>query len=89
MLRSKQVVFNVVVVVAMLLAAVMPLSASPVSESGASAPTVRTGPDRGRSGEVQEVTEVTPEQALDKIDPALRDAVAKGSRDLVGVYAAV
>ena len=89
MLRSKQVVFNVVVVVAMLLAAVMPLSASPVSESGASAPTVRTGPDRSRSGEVQEVTEVTPEQALDKIDPALRDAVAKGSRDLVGVYAAV
>ncbi|MBI5566960.1 MAG: S8 family serine peptidase [Chloroflexi bacterium] len=89
MLRSKQVVFNVVVVVAMLLAAVMPLSASPIAETGAAAPTSGTGPDRNRSDEVREVGEVTPEQAIDKIDPALRDAVQKGSRDLVGVYATV
>jgi uncharacterized repeat protein (TIGR01451 family) len=89
MLRSKQVMFNVIVVVAMLMAAVMPLSASPISEAGTTAPAVRIGPDRDRSDEVQSVSEVTPEQAIDKIDPALRDAVAKSGHDLVSVYATV
>jgi len=74
----------------MLLAAVMPLSASPLAERSSAAPQAQgTGPDRNRAAEVKEVSELTPEQALDKIDPVLRDAVTTASKDLVRVYATV
>lgn len=90
MLRSKQVVFNVLVVVAMLLAAAMPLSASPVSETPSSAPvSAAPGSDRKIPAEVPVSGEVTPEQAIAKIDPALRADVQQGATDVRDVLVSV
>jgi len=92
MLRKKHVVFNVVVIVSMLMSVMgaLPAGAAAVSKAGTAAPLATASrPDKKPPTDVQTIQEITPEQAMDKIDPALRGAVTSGSKDLVNVYASV
>jgi uncharacterized repeat protein (TIGR01451 family) len=89
--RRKQVVLNLIVVLALLLSVIgiAPAAAVPAEGSTVAAPAA-DGPRPPKPPiDVVPLEEVTPEQALEKIDPALRDSVAKGGHDLVGVYATV
>ena len=92
MSRRNQVVLNMLVVLAMLVSVVgiAPVMASQITEAPAAAPSADGPRQQKPPVDVAALDEtLTPEQALEKIDPALRDSVAKGGHDLVNVYATV
>lgn len=92
MFSSKHVIFNLLVVVAMLLAAVgiAPAGARSTSEPkltrAAQAPFNLPRPPVDA---VKEAETLTPEQALSKIDPSLRDTAQQGGSEVVEVYVSV
>jgi uncharacterized repeat protein (TIGR01451 family) len=90
MLR-KQPALNTLVVVALVLAVI---GITPVGAVPLAAPTTAPANDGPRQlnppVDIAVADEgLTPEQALNKIDPALREAAQKGSSELVGIYVSV
>jgi uncharacterized repeat protein (TIGR01451 family) len=70
--------------------AIPSVMAAPVTEQSA-APAFQGPPPDGRNPpkDLQRVEEVTPELAMSKIDPLLREAAEKGGKDLVSLYVVV
>lgn len=95
MRRSKQIVLNLVAVVALVLSvAVAPANAVPQLDQGPAAPRTADGPrlplDKGdKLAELPSSDALSPEQAIAKIDPALREPVQKGDTAVIDVLVSV
>jgi uncharacterized repeat protein (TIGR01451 family) len=86
--RKLGVLFNLVVALSLLLAAWPVAAQSPRAEFTAPS-TQRPVPDGQRVDQLEKAEEITPELALSKVDPLLRDAALAGGKELVDLYVSV